>query len=193
MWSGNNYQTFLKPEYYVLFSEIPHRNITIRRAESEQRWTLAKWRPSTPRRPRMMNRRCLKSTFRIVCRCCFIIWFIRTVNYLHTRIFNWVVNHQWWLTWLSFRRAEPQDTKMWDIFEDPPAKKTTGSADLTRAMDIFLKVAKICTYLIVLFIVLSGAVVSKLSFFFMTSQLTVRNVSYCNDTGMIRSVLLLSK
>lgn len=97
-----------------------------------------------------------------------------------------------WLNYL-YCRAEPQDTKMWDIFEDPPPKKTTGSADLTRAMDIFLKVAKICTYLIVLFIVLSGAVVSKLSFFFMTSQLAVRNVSYCNDTGMIRSVLLLSK
>lgn len=72
---------------------------------------------------------------------------------------------------------------MWDIFEDPPAKKTTGSTDLTRGMEIFLKVAKVCAYVIVLSIVLTGAVVSKLSFIFMTSQLTVRNVSYCNDTG----------
>lgn len=73
---------------------------------------------------------------------------------------------------------------MWDIFENPPAKKTTGSADLTRGMEIFLKVAKVCAYLIVLGIVFSGAVVSKLSFIFMTSQLTVRSVSFCNDTGM---------
>lgn len=80
-------------------------------------------------------------------------------------------------------RAEPQDTKLWDIFEDPPAKKTTGSADLTRGMEIFLKLAKVCAYIVVLVIVLAGAVVSKLSFIFMTSQLTVRNVSYCNDTG----------
>lgn len=73
---------------------------------------------------------------------------------------------------------------MWDIFEDPPAKKTTGSADLTRGMEVFLKAAKIFTYIVVLITVLSGAVVSKLSFIFMTSQLTIRNVSYCNDTGM---------
>lgn len=72
---------------------------------------------------------------------------------------------------------------MWDIFQDIPAKKTSGSADLTRAMDIFLKAAKIFTYIVTLLVVLSGAVVSKLSFIFMTSQLTIRNVTYCNDTG----------
>lgn len=84
---------------------------------------------------------------------------------------------------LNFR-ADPQDAKMWDIFENPPAKKTTGSADLTRGMEVFLKFAKVCTYLIVLAIVLVGCVVSKLSFIFMTSQLTERTVAYCNDTGI---------
>lgn len=73
---------------------------------------------------------------------------------------------------------------MWDIFENPPAKKTTGSADLTHGMEMFLKAAKLSAYLIVLAIVFVGAVVSKLSFVFMTSQLTIRNVSYCNDTGL---------
>lgn len=84
---------------------------------------------------------------------------------------------------LNFR-AEPQDAKMWDIFENPPAKKTTGSADLTRGMEVFLKFAKVCAYLIVLVVVLAGCVVSKLSFIFMTSQLTERTVAYCNDTGI---------
>ena len=72
---------------------------------------------------------------------------------------------------------------MWDIFENPPAKKTTGSADLTRGMENFLKAAKVLTYLTVFVIVLSGAVISKLSFIFMTSQLTDRTISYCNVEG----------
>lgn len=86
-------------------------------------------------------------------------------------------------------RPEPQNFKLWDIFEDPPRKKTSGSSEVTRQMEIFLKLMKVLTYALVFVAVLIGGSISKLSFIFMTSQVMGNVTPYCVRTGKLITMI----
>uniref|UniRef100_A0A7G3ABH8 chitin synthase n=1 Tax=Lutzomyia longipalpis TaxID=7200 RepID=A0A7G3ABH8_LUTLO len=84
-------------------------------------------------------------------------------------------------------RAPQQNTELWDSFEDPPVKQTTGSAVDTKKFLFFIKLIKVLVYIFVFLIVLLGSTVSKLAFLFMTSHTLQRNIPYCNAENKVGS------
>ncbi|GBP49027.1 Chitin synthase chs-2 [Eumeta japonica] len=74
-----------------------------------------------------------------------------------------------------------QETKKWNVFRERPVKKESGSMVSTAWVEASLKALKLLAYLIVFFVVLSGAVVAKGTLLFITSQLKKdRQIVHCN-------------
>ncbi|GAB0098083.1 Chitin synthase [Sergentomyia squamirostris] len=85
-------------------------------------------------------------------------------------------------------RAPQQDSELWDTFQDPPVKQTTGSAVDTNKFLVLIKCTKVVVYICVFLIVLAGSVLSKMSFLFMTSHIPQsRTIPYCNPDDKIRT------
>ncbi|XP_055703562.1 chitin synthase chs-2-like [Phlebotomus papatasi] len=82
-------------------------------------------------------------------------------------------------------RAPQQDTELWDTFQDPPVKQTTGSAVDTKKFLFFIKIIKVIVYILVFLIVLLGSTVSKLAFLFMTSHVKPSGIPYCNPDNNV--------
>nr|XP_022916186.1 uncharacterized protein LOC111426064 [Onthophagus taurus] len=76
---------------------------------------------------------------------------------------------------------EVEEQHKWDIFEDPPVNKATGSSVETKYVNFAEKLGKFCTYIVVFLVVLGGAVISKGCLLFMTSQLNIKEMPYCNE------------
>ncbi|XP_022916126.2 chitin synthase chs-2-like [Onthophagus taurus] len=72
-----------------------------------------------------------------------------------------------------------QEKKKWDVFEDPPTAVESGSTVETKWIDFGEKFGKFFCYIIGFIVVLGGAVVSKGSLLFMTSQLSGKTRPYC--------------
>lgn len=93
---------------------------------------------------------------------------------------------------LTIRKSNTEDTKGWDVFEDPPIKKEVGSLVSTRKFDIMAKITKVLAYICTFCIVLGGGIISKGTMLFMTSQLKKeRKLDHCNlNIGMQYYILL---
>lgn len=94
---------------------------------------------------------------------------------------------------LNQTRATPQDIKLWDSFQDPPAEESSGSSIDTEWIETLTKVMKIFTYWLVFFIVAFTSVLSKLSFLLMTSNVAENSKTpYCDiaseSTSMFRLI-----
>nr|XP_022916175.1 uncharacterized protein LOC111426060 [Onthophagus taurus] len=79
----------------------------------------------------------------------------------------------------EFTRRE-QEKKAWNIFEDPPRITPTGSMVETKWLDFAEKSGKVLAYFITFVFVLGGALISKGTLIFMTSQLSGNEKPYCN-------------
>nr|CAD7258371.1 unnamed protein product [Timema shepardi] len=74
-----------------------------------------------------------------------------------------------------------QETKGWDVFEDPPPSQDSGSMANQQCLDITVKMLKVVAYLVTFIIVLGSGVIAKGTTLFMTSQLRKDKViPYCN-------------
>jgi hypothetical protein len=88
--------------------------------------------------------------------------------------------------WLfCFSQRTVQETKGWDVFEDPPPKSDSGSMANQNCLQITVKLLKVVAYLFTFVIVLGSGVIAKGTTLFMTSQLRKdRIIPYCNrDIG----------
>ncbi|KAI8122277.1 Chitin synthase 6 [Lucilia cuprina] len=78
-------------------------------------------------------------------------------------------------------RKNKEKPPLWDSFQDPPSKRATGSAANWTKLGFFLKVFKMFTYLYVFVIILTSAVISKMSYIFMVAHIKSNTtVKYCN-------------
>jgi len=77
------------------------------------------------------------------------------------------------------------ETKRWDVFRVLPPEQDSGSETNQKCLAITVRVLKVIAYILTFALVLGGTVVSKGTFFFMTSQVRKgRTVDYCNhDIG----------
>jgi chitin synthase len=84
-----------------------------------------------------------------------------------------------------FSQRTVQETKGWDVFEDPPPKSDSGSMANQKCLQITVKMLKVAAYLFTFVIVLGSGVIAKGTTLFMTSQLRKdRIIPYCNrDIG----------
>ncbi|XP_063242061.1 chitin synthase chs-2 isoform X2 [Bacillus rossius redtenbacheri] len=74
-----------------------------------------------------------------------------------------------------------QETKGWDVFQDPPPTQDSGSMANQRCLEITVKMLKVVAYLVTFVIVLGSGVIAKGTTLFMTSQLRKdRVLPYCN-------------
>lgn len=84
-----------------------------------------------------------------------------------------------------------QATKEWDVFTNNPPVIITGSMADQSCMQTSLKIVKILAYVFSFLLVLGGAVVSKGTMLFMTSQLTIgRTIQYCNQGAKQRQFVV---
>jgi len=75
-----------------------------------------------------------------------------------------------------------QAKKNWDVFKDDPPVIITGSMADQTCMEVSLKIVKILAYILSFLFVLGGAVVSKGTLLFMTSQLSsTRSIPFCSE------------
>lgn len=73
------------------------------------------------------------------------------------------------------------DTKAWDVFRDLPPRSDSGSMANQACLEFTIRVLKILAYLTTFIVVLCCGVISKISMFFMTSQIRAdRVVTFCN-------------
>jgi chitin synthase len=86
---------------------------------------------------------------------------------------------------VCFSQRTVQETKGWDVFEDPPPKADSGSMANQKCLEITVKMLKIVAYLVTFVIVLGSGVIAKGTMLFMTSQLRKdRILPYCSrDIG----------
>jgi hypothetical protein len=67
-------------------------------------------------------------------------------------------------------RKSPHDTKLWDSFQDPPIHESSASSANPKLINRLIKLMKILTYWLVLLVVATSSVLSKLAFLMMTSN-----------------------
>jgi hypothetical protein len=86
-------------------------------------------------------------------------------------------------TTLYCRQQPVQATKDWDVFSNNPPIVLSGSMADQTCMQLSLKIIKILAYVLTFIIVLGGAVLSKGTMLFMTSQLrNNKTLLFCNAT-----------
>lgn len=75
-----------------------------------------------------------------------------------------------------------QAKKDWDVFTNDPPVIVSGSMADQSCMQISLKILKVLAYVFSFILVLGGAVISKGTMLFMTSQLRLSNKTntFCN-------------
>ena len=80
-------------------------------------------------------------------------------------------------------RQQPlQATKDWDVFTNNPPIIISGSMADQTCMQLSLQIVKLLAYILTFIFVLGGAVLSKGTLLFMTSQLKrERNVTFCSE------------
>ncbi|KAH8379500.1 hypothetical protein KR009_005325, partial [Drosophila setifemur] len=59
---------------------------------------------------------------------------------------------------------------LWDSFQDPPSKKTSGSDADWKKLQFFLKLFKLCVYLLVFAVVLASSVAANLLYLYMAGN-----------------------
>ena len=74
------------------------------------------------------------------------------------------------------------ETKGWDVFRVlPPEQDSSSEAMNQKCMAITVRILKVIAYVVSFCVVLGGAVISKTTFLFMTSQVRPQNQrEYCN-------------
>jgi chitin synthase len=76
-----------------------------------------------------------------------------------------------------------QARKDWDVFTNNPPVIISGSMADQTCIQLSLQIVKVLAYICTFLFVLGGAVLSKGTLLFMTSQLSSpRNFSFCNAT-----------
>ena len=80
-------------------------------------------------------------------------------------------------------RQQPEQKKEdWDVFtNDPPVIISGAMADQT-CIQVSLQIAKFLAYICTFLFVLGGAVLSKGTLLFMTSQISSKRIDFCNAT-----------
>ena len=88
-----------------------------------------------------------------------------------------------------------QARKAWDVFTNEPPVIITGSMADRTWIEVSLQIVKVLAYVCSFLFVLGGAVLSKGTLLFMTSQLdNTRHIDFCSDTlnGNYEHLLTLS-
>ncbi|XP_030369088.1 chitin synthase chs-2 [Scaptodrosophila lebanonensis] len=90
------------------------------------------------------------------------------------------------------RSRKPRDKPpLWDSFQDPPAKKATGSAADWKKLQFFLKLLKLFTYLLVFSVVLAASVTSKLVYLYMAGNTNgARKAHVCTNYLLLDGKLM---
>ena len=84
--------------------------------------------------------------------------------------------------YLYCRQQPLQARKDWDVFTNNPPIIVTGSMAQHTCIDVSLQIIKVLAYICTFLFVLGGAVLSKGTLLFMTSQLdNTRSVETCDD------------
>jgi chitin synthase len=86
---------------------------------------------------------------------------------------------------LYCRQQPAQAKKNWDVFTNNPLVVISGSMADQTCMHVSLQIVKVLAYICTFIFVLGGAVLSKGTLLFMTSQLrTNTTIEFCNaDIG----------
>jgi chitin synthase len=75
-----------------------------------------------------------------------------------------------------------QAKKGWDVFTNEPPVIVSGSMADQTCMEVSLQIVKVLAYICTFLFVLGGAVLSKGTLLFMTSQLgSQRQIDFCNE------------
>jgi chitin synthase len=84
---------------------------------------------------------------------------------------------------LSYRQQPVQATKEWDVFTNNPPVIISGSMADQSCMQTSLRIIKLLAYICTFMLVLGGAVISKGTMLFMTSQLrSEKTIPFCGTS-----------
>ena len=72
------------------------------------------------------------------------------------------------------QQTSHEEQKPWDPFRTMPPEDLTGSLANKKAVEAFSAIAKFLAYILTFIVLLTGAVISKGTLLFMTSQIKVR-------------------
>jgi hypothetical protein len=75
-----------------------------------------------------------------------------------------------------------QARKDWDVFRNDPPVIISGSMADRTCIDVSLQILKFLAYICTFLFVLGGAVLSKGTLLFMTSQLSSPRIDFCKAT-----------
>ena len=75
-----------------------------------------------------------------------------------------------------------QEEKDWDVFRNDPPVIISGSMADQTCIQVSLQIAKVLAYICTFLFVLGGAVLSKGTLLFMTSQISSTRIDFCNAT-----------
>ncbi|BFF96913.1 chitin synthase chs-2 [Drosophila madeirensis] len=90
------------------------------------------------------------------------------------------------------RARKPRDKQpLWDSFQDPPAKKTSGSDADWKTLQFFLKLFKLLVFLLVFAVVLASSVVAKLLYLYMAGNTSGSGSSAATKVHVCSKYLLL--
>ncbi|EDX00098.2 uncharacterized protein Dyak_GE23277, isoform B [Drosophila yakuba] len=67
-------------------------------------------------------------------------------------------------------RKHRDKPSLWDSFQDPPSKKTSGSDADWKKLQFCLKLFKLCIYLLVFAVVLATSVFAKVAYLYMAGN-----------------------
>lgn len=86
----------------------------------------------------------------------------------------------------TYSKRQAQETKAWDVFQDPPVKVSSGSMAEAKWIDNSVDGLKIVTCIVTFLVVLGSATISKGTLLFIVSQITFNATRpYCNrDQGL---------
>jgi chitin synthase len=92
--------------------------------------------------------------------------------------------HTFELIYLNCRQQPVQAKKNWDVFTNYPRVIISGSMADRTCMEVSLQIVKVLAYIGTFIFVLGGAVLSKGTLLFMTSQLRTNiTVDFCNRSN----------
>jgi chitin synthase len=84
---------------------------------------------------------------------------------------------------LHCRQKPVQAKKDWDVFTNNPPVIISGSMADQTCIQVSLQIVKVLAYIFTFLFVLGGAVLSKGTLLFMTSQLNnPRNITFCSPS-----------
>ena len=79
------------------------------------------------------------------------------------------------------RQQPVQARKDWDVFTNNPPVIISGSMEDQTCIQVSLQIVKFLAYICTFLFVLGGAVLSKGTLLFMTSQLNSEGIEICNE------------